>query len=80
MGFWDNSAIETDKMTVKEFLDYLTDENWHTERFVIEAIIDGREKYIRLAMLIWLMHMEYGHMPNELSILRNQIYKEIDNE
>ena len=80
MGFWDNSAIEIDKMTVNQFLDYLTDNNWHTERVVVEAIIDGREDNIRTAMLIWLMHMNYGHMPSELCDLRNKLCKEMDKE
>lgn len=80
MGYWDNSAIEIDKMTVQQFLDKLTDENWHSERAVIEAIIDGREEHMRTAMLIWLMHMNYGHMPNALSELRNELYKEMEEE
>ena len=29
---------------VSEFLDELTDWNMHTERVVVEAIIDGREE------------------------------------
>lgn len=79
-GFWDNTATEIDKMTVAEWLDKLTDENWHTERVVVEAIIDGREKNIRTAMLIWLMHMNYGHMPYELSVLRKELYNEMNKE
>lgn len=80
MKYWDNDATEIDKMTVAQFLDKLTDENWHTERAVVEAIIDGREEHMRTAMLIWLMHMNYGHMPNALSELRNKLYKEMDEE
>lgn len=80
MGYWDNSATEIDKMTVAQFLDKLTDENWHTERCVIEAIIDGRESIIRRAMLIWLAHMEIGHMPTELCKLREQLYREMEGE
>ena len=80
MKYWDNDATEIDKMTVAQFLDKLTDENWHTERAVIEAIIDGREEHMRTAMLIWLMHMNYGYMPNALCDLRNQLYKEMDEE
>ena len=80
MKYWDNSATEIDKMTVQQFLDKLTDENWHSERAVIEAIIDGREEHIRTAMLIWLMHMNYGHLPYELSVLRTNLYKEMDKE
>jgi len=78
MAYWNNSATEIDKMTVQQFLDKLTDENWHSERAVIEAIIDGREEHMRTAMLIWLMHMNYGHMPYALSELRNELYKEME--
>ena len=80
MKYWDNSATEIDKMTVRQWLDKLTDENWHTERTVVEAIIDGRENIMRKAMLIWLAHMEIGHMPMELSELRNKLYKEMERE
>ena len=80
MGFWGNGSIEIDKMTVKQFLDYLTDNNWHTERMVIEAIIDGRESVMAQARLIWLGHSVYGYMPNELCELRNKVYKEMDEE
>lgn len=80
MKYWDNSATEIDKMTVQQFLDKLTDENWHTERCVIEAIIDGREDNIRTAMLLWMMHMNYGHMPYELCELRKKLYKEMEKE
>ena len=80
MKYWDNSAIEIDKMTVSQFLDHLTDENWHTERMVIEAIIDGRESIMAQARLIWLGHSVYGYMPNELCELRNKVYKEMDEE
>lgn len=80
MKYWDNNATEIDKMTVAQWLDKLTDENWHTERAVVEAIIDGREEHMRTAMLIWMMHQNYGHMPNALSELRNKLYKEMDEE
>lgn len=77
---WDNGATERDKMTVQQWLDKMTNENWHTERCVVEAIRDGRESIIRRAMLIWLAHMEIGHMPQELSELRNKLYKEMEEE
>lgn len=80
MKYWDNSATEIDKMTVKQWLDMLTNENWHTERMVIEAIIDGRQSIIDKAMWVWLGHRTYGHMPYELSELRNKIYEEMDEE
>lgn len=63
---------------VSEFLDELTDWNMHTERVIVEAIIDGRESLIRRAVLIWLMHMELGYMPMELAEVRKEITDEIE--
>lgn len=63
---------------VSEFLDSLTDCNMHSERVVVEAIIDGREELIRRAMLVWLMHMELGHMPMGLAEIRKEINDEIE--
>lgn len=80
MAYWNNSATEIDKMTVKEWLDKLTDENWHTERMVVEAIIDGREDVMAKARLIWEGHNIYGYMPNALCDLRNELYKEMNEE
>lgn len=73
-------STEIDKMTVKEFLDKMTDDNWHTERFVIEAIIDGRPRIMDKARWIWEGHALYGYMPDELGRLRSQTYKEMDEE
>lgn len=80
MAYWNNSATEIDKMTVSQFLDMLTNENWHTERMVIEAIIDGREDVMAKARLIWEGHNIYGYMPNALCDLRNELYKEMNEE
>lgn len=63
---------------VSEFLDFLTDWNYHTERVVVEAIIDGREELIRRAVLVWLLHMELGHMPMGLAEIRKEISNEIE--
>lgn len=63
---------------VSEFLDFLTDWNYHTERVVVEAIIDGRESLIRKAVLVWLLHMELGHMPMGLAEIRKEISNEIE--
>ena len=63
---------------VSEFLDFLTDWNYHTERCIVEAIIDGREELIRKAVLVWLLHMELGHMPMGLAEIRKEIYNEIE--
>ena len=59
--------------TIEQWLEELTDDNMHTERVVVEALLDGRESIIRRAMLIWLAHMEIGHMPMELSELRSKL-------
>lgn len=64
--------------TIEQWLDELTDENMHTERVVVEALLDGRESIIRRAMLIWLYHMDLGHMPMELGKLRSELYKEME--
>ena len=63
---------------VSEFLDFLHDWNYHTERVVVEAIIDGREELIRKAVLVWLLHMELGHMPMGLAEIRKEISDEIE--
>ena len=70
---------DLNKITVQQWLDELTDENWHTERCVVEAILDGRESIIRRAMLVWLYHMDLGHMPMELGKLRRELYEEMNN-
>lgn len=66
--------------TIEQWLEELTDENMHTERVVVEALLDGRESIIRRAMLIWLAHMDLGYMPMELVQLRNELYKEMKEE
>lgn len=63
---------------VSEFLDELTDWNMHSERVVVEAIIDGRTELIRRAMLVCLMHIELGHMPMGLAEIRKEISNEIE--
>lgn len=63
---------------VSEFLNELTDWNMHSERVVVEAIIDGRTELIRRAMLVCLMHIELGHMPMGLAEIRKEISNEIE--
>lgn len=75
---WENTAIEPDKMTLKQFLDYLTDINWHTERCVVEAIIDGRDSLIDRACKVRLKHSEDGHLTDENWKEREAIYKAIE--
>lgn len=80
MKEWNNEHIDAYNMTVKEWLDKLTDDNWHTERMVIEAIIDGGYDTMKKAVVVWIGHMMYGYMPDELASLRKKIYEEIDKE
>ena len=80
MTNYENTATEIDKMTVKEWLHKLTDENWHNERIIVEAIIDGRIEIMTQAVLIWLQHQAYGHMPYELVELRKKLYEEMEKE
>ena len=77
---WENNSIETDKMTVNEFLDYLTDINWHTERCLIETIIDGRDNLINMACEVRLQHSKDGYLTTDNNNKRNLIYKELENE
>ena len=72
--------VSIHKMTIKEWLDKLTDENWHNERMIVEAIIDGRTEIMTQAVLIWLQHQACGHMPYELVELRNKLYKDMEKE
>lgn len=62
---WTNNSVEPDKMTVKEFLDYLTDINWHSARVLVETIIDGRNHLIKEACEVWLQHDKDGHLTTE---------------
>ena len=80
MQEWNNEHIDAYNMTVKDWLDKLTDDNWHTERMVIEAIIDGGYDTMKKAIVVWMGHMMYGYMPDELASLRKKIYEEIDKE
>lgn len=80
MKEWNNEHIDAYNMTVKDWLDKLTDDNWHTERMVIEAIIDGGYDTMKKAVVVWIGHMMYGYMPDELASLRKKIYEEIDKE
>ena len=77
---WENNAVEIDKMTVKEFLDDLTDINWHTERCLIETIIDGRDDLINRACKVRLQHSKDGHLTEENYNERKAIYNELDKE
>ena len=77
---WEQSSTEIDKMTVKQFLDMLTDWNWHTERVLIETIIDGRDDLINRACKVRLQHSKDGHLTDENWKERMAIIKEMENE
>ena len=80
MKEWSNKYIDAYNMTVKDWLDKLTDDNWHTERMVVEAIIDGSSSTMGKALMVWLGHRTYGYMPDELASLRKKIYEDIEKE
>lgn len=77
---WEQSSTEIDKMTVKQFLDMLTDWNWHTERVLIETIIDGRDDLINRACKVRLQHSKDGHLTDENWKERMAIIKEMENQ
>lgn len=77
---WENNAVEIDKMTVKQFLDYLTDINWHTERVLIETIIDGRDDLINRACKVRLQHSKDGHLTDENYKERRAICEALERE
>lgn len=69
------------EISLSEWLDRLTEDNRHSERCIVEAMIKNNESATIKAVLIWLLHMEYGYMPTKLLELRESVYKEIeDNE
>ena len=80
MKEWSNEHIDAYSMTVKDWLDKLTDDNWHTERMVVEAIIDGGNSVMGMALLVWLGHRTCGYMPDELVKLRNKVYDRLEKE
>lgn len=77
---WENSSVEIDKMTVKQFLDMLTDWNWHTERVLIETIIDGRDGLINRACRVRLQHSKDGFLTGENDKERRAICEELNRE
>lgn len=65
-------------MTLGEFLDYLTDWNWHTERVLVETIIDGRDDLINRACKVRLQHSKDGHLTDENYKERKAICDELE--
>lgn len=75
-----NNSIELDKMTLSEFLDYLTDINWHTERVLVETIINGRDDLINRACKVRLNHSKVGYLTGENHMERLVIVEELNKE
>lgn len=78
--YWSNNAIEPDKMTLADFLEYLTDINWHTERVLVETIIDGRDKLINDACEVRLQHTKDNCMTRENLARRQEIIEALNEE
>lgn len=77
---WENGSVEIGKMTVKEFLEYLTDNNWHTERVLVETIIDGRDSLINQACEVRLQHSKDGHLTAQNEQRRRAIIEALEEE
>lgn len=78
--YMDYTMEQIENMKVKEWLDYLTDMNWHTERVLIETIMSGRDSLINRACKVRLKHSEDGHLTDENYEERRAIIKELEEE
>lgn len=67
-----------DTMTIKEFLDYLTDWNYHTERVLVETIMLGDDDLIDRACRVRLQHSKDGYLTAENEKERRAIVKEME--
>lgn len=67
-------------MTVQEFLDYLTSYNWHTERVLVETILNGNDELIDRACGVRLRHSKDGHLTEENGRERDTIVEELERE
>lgn len=65
-------------MTLGEFLDYLTDWNWHTERVLVETIMNGRDDLIDRACRVRLQHSKDGYLSEENGKERKAIINELE--
>lgn len=75
---WNGEKTRIDELTVLELLEKLTDDNLHTERVLIEAIIDGREHLIEEACEVCIDHLDKGYMTDENLQKRTEIARELD--
>lgn len=69
-----------DTMTIGEFLDYLTDWNWHTERVLVETIMLGNDELIDRACRVRLQHSKDGYLTDENGKERKAIIDEMNRE
>ncbi len=71
------SGVNLD-MTLEQFLDYLTDWNWHTERVLVETIMLGNDELIDRACRVRLKHSEDGYLSHENDKERKAIIDEME--
>lgn len=71
------SGVNLD-MTLEQFLDYLTDWNWHTERVLVETIMLGNDELIDRACRVRLKHSEDGYLTDENYKERKAIIDEME--
>lgn len=67
------------EMTVEQALDILTDQNWHTERVLIEAILCGSGEDINNALTVAMNHQLVGHLQPEMNDLRKRVANNVEN-
>lgn len=65
-------------MTLEQFLDYLTDWNWHTERVLVETIMLGNDELIDRACRVRLKHSKDGYLTDENYKERKAIIDEME--
>lgn len=75
---WNGKETRIDELTVLELLEKLTDDNFHTERVLVEAIIDGSSDLIRGACEVCIDHLYKGYMTDENLQKRTEIIRELD--
>lgn len=66
------------EMTVEQALDILTDQNWHTERVLIEAILCGSGEDINNALTVAMNHQLVGHLQPEMNDLRKRVANNVE--
>lgn len=67
------AIMEYKDKPLKQFLDYLSDMNWHSERVLVEAIMDGRHWLIDQACEVVLQHHKDGYLTDENDAKRCEV-------